>query len=307
MPMFIENPILDEGADPWLLWHQGLWYAMATGDDCLVMRRAKTINGLKAAPEIEIWRDAVPSRGRHFWAPEAFLLGGLWYLYYTASSGADGSHRVHVLKSEGPDPVGPYYYKAQWRTDPENQHFAIDGSVVQLEDERLYAFWAGAPGHVLFVSAMENPWTLQGERACLPAEGFGDHSVREGPALLRREGRVFLTYSIGDARSPDYKLGLLWAEEDAGLLDPAAWHQHPQPVLARSDAHSVYGPGHNVFFRSPDGTEDWMIYHAKDHDRFTYAGRAAWVQRVFWGDDGMPSFGVPARELPAPSGELERE
>ena len=303
----IENPILSDGADPWLIWHEGFWHAMVTGDYRLAMRRAETLSGLEAAPEIEIWRDAVPSRCRHFWAPEAFLLDKRWYLYYTASSGADGSHRVHVLEAEGQDPIGPYHYKAQWRTDPDNRHFAIDGTVVQLADGRRYAFWAGAPSHVLFVSALGNPWTLRGGRVHLPAEGFGSHPVREGPVLLRREGRVFLTYSIGDAQSPDYKLGLLWAEEDADLLDPAVWHQHPEPVLTRCDALSIYGPGHNVFFRSPDGTEDWIIYHAKDHDRFTYAGRAAWVQRVIWGDDGLPRFGVPARKLPAPSGEPEED
>ncbi|OAH09854.1 extracellular exo-alpha-(1-_5)-L-arabinofuranosidase precursor [Streptomyces jeddahensis] len=47
-------------------------------------------------------------------------------------------------------------------------------------------------------------------------------------------------------------------------LNPAAWTKKPSPVFRRDDAAGVYGPGHNGFFTSPDGTENWIVYHAND-------------------------------------------
>ena len=78
---------------------------------------------------------------------------------------------------------------------------------------------------------MTDPWTLTGPRVYLPAEGFGCDEVREGPVTIQRNGRVFLTYSACDTGKPDYKLGLLVAGDDADLMDPAAWRQHPAPGL----------------------------------------------------------------------------
>ena len=90
------------------------------------------------------------------------------------------------------------------------------------------------------------------------------------------------------------------------MLDPASWTQHPTPVFERSDAGGVYGPGHNHFFRSPDGTEDWIVYHAKAESRYTYAGRNPRAQRFTWRPDGLPDFGIPlplGADVPTPSGE----
>ncbi|WP_433077014.1 family 43 glycosylhydrolase [Dactylosporangium sp. CA-052675] len=65
--------------------------------------------------------------------------------------------------------------------------------------------------------------------------------------------------------------------------------------------------GHNGFFKSPDGTEDWMVYHANtsasggcDMNRSTRA------QKITWNSDGTPNLGVPAAlstPLAVPSGE----
>lgn len=47
-------------------------------------------------------------------------------------------------------------------------------------------------------------------------------------------------------------------------LDPDAWTKRPEPVFKRSEENGVYGPGHNRFFKSPDGIEDWIVYHANN-------------------------------------------
>ena len=62
------------------------------------------------------------------------------------------------------------------------------------------------------------------------------------------------------------------------------------PVFAA--ANGVYGPGHNGFAKSPDGTEDWLIYHAKV-DTLPNWNRVIRLQRFGWRPDGSPDFGEP--------------
>ena len=90
-------------------------------------------------------------------------------------------------------------------------------------------------------------------------------------------------------------------------LDPASWLKDPEPVFQRSDENGVYGPGHNGFFQSPDGTEDWIVYHAVDFPQGACNGlRTTRVQRINWNEDGTPDFGIPVatdEPIAAPSGD----
>jgi GH43 family beta-xylosidase len=297
-----------------MVFHQGFYYLTYTTSDHILITKACSIADLADTPPVEVWRDDTPSRCSMIWAPEFYLLDGpngrRWYLYYTASDcRIDANHRMHVLEGSDNDPMGPYVYKGSLGTDAENRYYAIDGSVLQKSDGSLYFLWAGHPNHVLFISRMSNPWTVVGERVHLPASGFGCDEVREGPVCLRRNGKIFLIYSACDTGKPDYKLGMLIADETSDVTDPASWRQHPEPVFTRCDANGVYGPGHNGFFRSPDGTQDWIVYHAKTASEYTYRGRTARAQPFTWNADGTPCFGAPLAldtEIPLPSGDPGR-
>jgi hypothetical protein len=78
-------------------------------------------------------------------------------------------------------------------------------------------------------------------------------------------------------------------------------------VFQRDDANGVFGPGHNGFFTSPDGTEDWIVYHANDSaSDGCDNGRTTRAQKFTWKADGTPDFGTPVRlgaTLDGPSGE----
>lgn len=92
-------------------------------------------------------------------------------------------------------------------------------------------------------------------------------------------------------------------------LDPMAagnWVQHAGPVFWRNDAAGVFGPGHNGFFKSPDGLEDWIVYHGKTSSAYTYAGRTTRAQKISWNANGTPHFGRPyslSTALTPPSGD----
>lgn len=288
------NPI-NPGPDPWMVYHEGNYYLTTTQGDRIRMWKASTLDGLKTADPVTVWRDDDPSRSHGIWAPEFHFIKGRWYLYYTAmaASRVDTTHRMHVLESEGADPLGPYHYKGRL-FDPDNDFYAIDGSVFQHPgDGYWYFLWAAHPGHRIRIARLKNPWSLAGRSVELPASGFGCDEVREGPVVLKRNGKLFLTYSACDTGKPDYKLGMLIADENADVMDPASWKQFPEPVFERNDDAGVFGPGHHGFFQSPDGTEDWIVYHGKTASNYTYAGRSTRAQKFTWRADGTPDFGRP--------------
>lgn len=288
------NPF-NRGPDPWMTCHEGDYYLTTTQGDCIRMWKAPTLAQLKTAPGVVVWRDEDPSRSHGIWAPEFHFITNRWYLYYTAMAAnkEDSTHRMHVLESAGVDPLGPYHYQGRLY-DPANDFYAIDGSVFQHPgDGAWYFVWAAHPRHRLRIARMANPWTLAGRSVQLEASGFGCEEVREGPVVLRRNGRLFLTYSACDTGKPDYKLGMLIADERSDVMNPASWKQHPQPVFERNDAAGVFGPGHHGFFRSPDGKEDWIVYHGKATSNYTYVGRTTRAQKFIWNVDGTPNFGKP--------------
>jgi GH43 family beta-xylosidase len=309
------NPLKKNGADPCLTYYKGWYYLSTTTGGDIQIRRARKMAELHDAPDQVVWKDDHPERFRDMWAAEFHRLegpnGARWYLYYTASDGKEGDthHRMYVLESSGDDPRGPYTFKAKLKTDPDDKYYAIDGTVLKLSNGTLYFIWCGRPsttGQGLYISRMTDPWTLTGLRTYLPADGFGGPYVREAPVTLVRKGKVFLIYSAWPADTPDYKLGMLGTDESADLMNPDAWKQYPKTVFARVDQYGVYGPGHNFFFKSPDGKQDWIVYHAKGGIGNTYADRSARAQPFTWNADGTPNFGLPLpvdQDIPAPSGE----
>jgi GH43 family beta-xylosidase len=303
----LSNP-LNPSADPTLVLHQGAYYLSTTLGDRIGVWRSPSLAGLSSAPETVVFRDPDPGRNKQVWAPAMYRFvrpeGPRWYIYYTASDGVDANHRMYVIESAGDDPLGPYQFKGRIADFAE---YAIDGEPF-VHNGQMYFVWSG-PGRgmggpaQLYLQAMSSPWSTVGARVALPASG-GCNEVREGATSLVRNGRTFLVYSTCDTGKPDYQLWMKSIPAGADPLQTGNWTQHPGPVFSRSDADGVYGPGHHFFFRSPDGTEDWIAYHAKTTAEYTYAGRTTRAQRFTWNLDGTPNLGRPlslsvSQELPS--------
>jgi GH43 family beta-xylosidase len=121
--------------------------------------------------------------------------------------------------------------------------------------------------------------------------------VNEAPAVLVRNGRVFMTYSASKTDA-NYVLGMLTADASANLLDPKVWKKSPVPVFASSEQNGQYGPGHNSFTTTPDGKSDILVYHARNYrdikgDPLHDPNRHTRAQLIQWRADGTPDFGVP--------------
>ncbi|WP_440903642.1 family 43 glycosylhydrolase [Catenovulum sp. SX2] len=312
------NPLYSNGADPWLQWYQGNYYlTTTTWTSQLVMRKSPTIEGFKTATPHYIWSDTVVSRAYNFWAFEFHRLQGpngfRWYLMYTSGhqENLDGQ-RLHVLESAGDDPLGPYEFKSTLMPNRWN----IDGSYFTVNDQ-LYVVWSEWVGadQSTWIAKMDNPWTVDESTAVVITKPeldweFGEDlsgnigRVTEGQAILKHDGRIFMSYSTNPCHGPNYKLGLL---ELVGTnpLEPSAWQKNPTPMFTATE--TVFGPGHNGFFQSPDGSEDWLVYHgnptAQDGCGNT---RSVRVQPISYDETGFPNFGTPAdpgEEIQVPSGE----
>lgn len=313
-PGMLRNPLnANNGADPWLEYYDGNYYlAATTWSSSLTMRKSPTLAGLKTAEPVQIYFETEPSRCCSMWAPEFRLLDGpngpRWYFYYTAGifGNYDYQHS-HVLESAGADPMGPYTYKATL-----HEPWSIDGSVMELNGSLYFLSSAFDKGlQSLFIAPMSNPWTISGERRLLskpeyPWEASGSY-VNEGPVALHHDGKTFIIYSASACWTPDYKLGML-IYTGGDPLEMDSWTKHPEPVFQRSDENQVFAPGHNGFFKSPDGTEDWIVYHANASlDGACDGRRTTRVQKFIWNEDGTPNFGVPVsteEPIAAPSGDL---
>lgn len=307
------NPLFDNGADPWLEYFDGNYYlTTTTWTSQLVMRKSPTLAGLASATPVYVWSDADPKRCCNFWAFEFHRLKGpngyRWYMMYTAGQDGTLDHQhLNVLESAGDDPMGPYQYKGAMMPDSWN----IDGSYLQHNGKLylLYSQWHGDE-QLNLIAQMDNPWTLTAGKAhqvltrpVLDWETSG-RKVTEGAAALQYQGRTFVTYSASFCDTPDYKLGLMELVGD-DALNPAHWKKHDKPVFSRTE--QVFGPGHNGFFKSPDGKEHWLIYHGNDKaSQGCGATRSLRAQKFSFADSGLPVFGAPLApgvKVARPSGE----
>lgn len=304
--------------DPWVLQRNGLYHFTGThpSEDRLIVWRSDTLTGLDAGEKAVVWRThGNGGLSAQVWAPELHCLQDRWYLYFTAGDCHDESHRHYVLRADSP--LGPY--EEIGKVDPTFEDYAIDGSVMEHLG-RLYWLYAAHDG--LWVAPMESPVRVgqtririargdqDWEHAWLPAEEGWRRSETlywiEAPQPLLRNGRVFVTYSAGHSATPQYAIGLLECVGDP--MDPGAWIKHPGPMFgpSRGGGRDVLTVGHASFTRSPDGSEDWIVYHAKDEAGTSFEGRTVRTQKFGWTGDGRPDFGLPVPSgvpMRRPSGE----
>ena len=328
------NPLVDYGPDPWALWHEGCYYYMHTMVDSLVLWKTKDITDLRNAEKKTVWIPTDPTNKHNLWAPEIHYINGKWYIYYAADDGNSDNHQLYVLENSNKDPFeGNFVMKGRISTDTDN-NWAIDGSVFEHKGE-WYMVWSGwqtrrvdTETQCIYIARMANPWTLGSERVLIskPELEWERHYVNEngwnpphkifvneGPQPLKSpHGKyIHVVYSASGVWTPYYALGMLTASADSDLLDPASWKKSPQPLFRQSPENGVYGTGHNSFFKSPDGTEDYILYHARD-TQVDPPGRgdtrSPRTQKIEWDSNDFPVFGIPypnGKRLKKPSGTVE--
>jgi GH43 family beta-xylosidase len=244
-------------------------------------------------------------------------------MYYTAGpTTATNRQRLFVLENESANPMEGTWVDKGKVADLASDLFSLDATVMEYNNKR-YLFWSSTetpstPDQNLYCAELLNPWTLATKRSLLstptlpweryqspPAKG-----VNEGPQILKNSaGRVFLFFSASECWTDGYGLGMMSLIPESDPLIPSNWVKNPTPVFSTKIVSNAFGPGHNAFFKSPDGKEDWIIYHANSQERqFCSVLRNPRIQKFTWNADGTPNLGQPVPtfvNIRRPSGEKD--
>jgi GH43 family beta-xylosidase len=279
-----------------MIFHGGFYYYSETRDRRhIYIRRSRTIAGIGQDPGVRVW--SAPDSGMNcdnVWAPELHLLDGRWFIYYAADDGKNVNHRMWVLECKGADPRGNYVCRGPLDT----AGWAIDGTVLSLDDGRRYFLWSGWKGKKngrqnIYIAPMRNPTTISGSRVMIASPDQPWEKIAmpicEGPQVLKRNGDIFVVYSASGSWTPDYCLGML-QNKTGDVLNAAAWQKHG-PVFKKTD--QVWGVGHCSFVKSLCQSEDWIVYHSKSSQQPGWEDRDVHAKPFRWSVEGLPDFGDP--------------
>lgn len=336
------NPLIEQRADPQIKYDESgkcyyftasypAFYNVDDGYDRIVLRKADSIQELSddnggIDKEITIWK--APSSGKmakHVWAPELQKIGGKWYVFFAAGDSdniwairpyvlvcqnneepysadswvcADGSYEIHAATSRD-----SRYFK----------HMSLDMTYLENKGKH-YVIWADIIGQsALYMQEIDpaRPWEGTSDKVVMlttPEYGWerDTERVNEGPTILKHDGKIFCAFSASGT-GPEYCIGMLYADENADLMDASSWTKLGYPLLTSSDVPGEYGPGHNSFTVDLDGNPVF-VYHARSEE--CYKNKCKWasanslydpcrharVKNVHWTEDGLPILKMSAEE-----------
>lgn len=305
------EPWILQRADPHVYLHTDGWYyftASIPAYDCIALRRAKSLAELPEAEEVIIWKkhESGPM-SEHIWAPEIHYLFGKWYIYFAGGEKDNiWNIRPYVLECQGDDPMTDEWKEmGKMRRAPEDEFsfeaFSLDATVFEVHGEWYYV-WAEKVGvgkqiSNLYIAKMENGYTLKTVQVLLTTPDYDWERigfwVNEGPGVVRRNGKLYLTYSASET-GVAYAVGMLTADEDSDLLDPKSWTKERYPVLKTDESLEIYGPGHNSFTKDEEGN-DIIVYHARKEsvivgDPLYNPNRHAMLMKIKWDENDRPVF-----------------
>jgi GH43 family beta-xylosidase len=206
-----------------------------------------------------------------------------------------------VLSNSSVDPMN-----GEWREEgriiTQRNSFSLDATTF-MQHGRRYLLWAqnvydGEHGTALVLSEMSDPLTLTGPEIIISEPEYSwervKYNVNEGPAVLKKNGKFFVTYSAS-ATNDNYKVGLLWIDADADLLQSSNWHKSPGPVFYSNEDVDRFGPGHNSFTIAEDDKTIVMVYHARSYKEISGPelsdpNRATRARVISWTKNGFPDF-----------------
>ncbi|RCW61900.1 family 43 glycosylhydrolase [Halanaerobium sp. ST460_2HS_T2] len=303
------DPLIEQRADPFIYKHQdGYYYFTASYPeyDRIILRRSKTIAGLKDAEEKVIWwKHQEKEMSKHIWAPELHFINGKWYIYFAASrTDAIWAIRQYVLENDSANPLqGEWKEKGKLKMNFEE--FTLDATSFTHQNQR-YLVWAQKKygDSNLYIAKLKTPWQIEGKQRLIAEpiyswerKGF---NVNEGAAVIKKGNKIFITYSAS-ATDANYSVGLLTADQDSNLLDPDSWSKYDKAIFKSSKLTEQFGPGHNSFTVDENGNEI-LVYHARSYkkingDPLYDPNRHTRVQRIFWDQNNNPVFGIPGYKI----------
>jgi GH43 family beta-xylosidase len=316
---YFTNPIRETGADPWMIKHNGKYYmSESDGHQTIFIMESTSITGFKNAIHVPILSFGLGDYITKYavWGPHLDYIQGNWYIYYAAQSIPDTqftSQRMWVLKSTTSSPYGPYEDLGEVIGSNDSE-WAIDGSIIERANGDLYFTWSGIPNltnlhQASYIAKMSSPTQI--DRATITQISYPTYAwetsvrpIQEGqrPLIIDKNGKTIIMFSANASWTNEYCLGSL-TNTDGNFLNASSWTKSPLPLFKKTNL--VFGPGGASYVKSPDDTEDWIIYHAAKSNNSGWS-RNIRAQKFSWTTSGDPFFGepiAPGYMLIVPSGE----
>jgi beta-xylosidase len=293
------NPVIDRNfADPFVLEHDGTYYAYATGDLTVNIQVSTSpdlvewSNRREALPRLPFWQ---PSSKGLTWAPEVVETSAGFVMHYTGRDVQSGRQCLAVAVAEAPE--GPF-------VDESDEPFlcqqdlggSIDSHPFQDADGRRYLFWksdgncCGIPVEMFAAELSDDGLVLESEPTVV--EGIAvdapwERNLVEAPTVWLHDETYYLFYSANDYGSRNYAVGYATADDVLGPYEDA----EENPILrteVEQGAGEAAGPGHQSIIVDGDG-DPWMVYHAWDSGRIgdqLGGRRALWIDELEFDEDG---------------------
>ena len=253
------NPIIDRYmADPNMVFENGYYYLINSheSDDgrYLPIHKSKDLVNWEFIRGAVEKGDSISWNYENFWAPEVIKIDGFYYLYYTASPGTTpGNTGNHVGLAIADNIEGPY--EDVGRVLP---HSSIDGHPFIDDDGTMYMYYTIEYGNIdsltagqIYVDKMLSPTEVAGN----PVQLISHHKWQEGPWILKRNRKYFLTYSVGGWDGPTYHVRYAIGENPMGPFE-----EQQNKILETNEV--VKGPGHHSLFQAYG--KNWIVYHGWD-------------------------------------------
>lgn len=257
-----------------------------------------------------------------YWAPEVYAYRGAYYMVYSAAFQTPESTAVNKLRhciglAKADTPAGPFVDVYDHPLFAPG-YSVIDASLLFDDDGRVYLLYSrdncenyqgdkrvsetygvelaadlsGAVGEPVLLATPTSPWELLS----------GSVIWNEGPCAFKRNGIYYLLFTANYYASRHYAVGYATATSPLGPYTKAA----ENPILV-GDGKSTAGTGHCNLTHSPDGTEDYIVYHtltAVDQKVNPDADRTPCIDRLVFRPDGRLTVNGPTSDFvqPLPSG-----
>jgi beta-xylosidase len=228
-------------------------------------------------PVILDLQSSVDWADNYAWAPTITEKDGKYYFYFCANQ----SIGVAVADSPlGPftDALGtPMINKADYGGAQQ-----IDPAVFTDTDGTNYLLWGNGTARIAKLNA-----DMTSIDASTTKTITGLTNFREGMFMNERDGTYYLSYSIDDTGSADYRVGYATGNSPLGTFT------YRGEILTKDVSQGILGTGHSSIIQVP-GTDDWYIaYH-----RFGMPGgdgthRETTIDRLYFNADGTIKKVVP--------------
>ncbi|MDR2674877.1 MAG: family 43 glycosylhydrolase [Opitutaceae bacterium] len=254
-------------ADPFILLHDGVYYAYGTGgSQGFPVYVSDDLGTWEKAPAPALAK--TDSFGeKQFWAPEVYYRreNNTFYMFYSAEE--------HICVATAESPLGPF---AQKNKRPMLDEKAIDSTLFIDDDGKAWLFFVRTRGaNVIWGAELSDDWetiNMASAKKCVQASLPWERvqgNVAEGPSVFKRAGVYHMLYSANGYTSRDYGIGLATAKTPLGpwmKFEKNPILQNPEPALA--------GVGHGAPFWDKNGN-GFYVFHAhfspqKIHPRRMY-------------------------------------